>query len=344
MAPSDGHGALPARPPGLLLTSRALADGQRVLFVSGKGGVGKTSVAAAVALARARAGQRVLLVSTDPAHNLGHVWDQEVGDDATRLVTCPNGGYVDGLEIDPAATVERHLGAVGATLRRLLPERLHAQAEQHLALAREAPGTHESAVLERVAEAVEDGLTTHDTVVFDTAPTGHTLRLIALPEQLSAWTETLLANRDRADRFGAALRGLGGAPGAEPTLDRDAELRRVLVARRRRLGTLRDVVQDPARTSFVLVLTAERLPVVETLELHRQLVGLGIDVRDLVVNRRSPADAGALLAQRRLVEDAHLATVARALPGVPLREVPLLPGDLVGEAALGVLAEALEGP
>ncbi|WP_157519874.1 ArsA family ATPase [Nocardioides dokdonensis] len=321
------------------MSAPATGPGPRVLFVSGKGGVGKTSVAAATALARARAGQRVLLVSTDPAHNLGHVWDRTLGDDPVRVVSCPGGGHVDGVEIDPAATVERHLRAVGTTLRRLLPERLHAAAEQHLALAREAPGTHESAVLERVAEAVEDGLTSHDTVVFDTAPTGHTLRLMALPEQLSAWTGTLLANRDRADRFGAALRGLGGGPARE--VDRDAELRRVLVARRRRLGGLRDAVQDPATTSFLLVLTAERLPVAETLELHRQLVALGIDVGGLVVNRRSPADAGDLLAQRRRVEDTHLVAVRAALADVPLLEVPLLPGDLVGEAALGVLADAL---
>lgn len=309
---------------------------RRLLLVAGKGGVGKTSVACATALGRAREGRRVLLVSSDPAHNLGHAWDARLGDEPRRVAST-GGGLVDAVEIDPAATVERHLAAVAATLRWLLPERLHGAAERHLAAAREAPGTHESAVLERVAELVGEGLADYDAVVVDTAPTGHTLRLMALPEQLTAWTEQLLANRDRADRFGAALQGLGGG---EATTDRDAELRRVLVRRRTRFAAFRDVLVDPAVAGVVVVLTAERLPVEETLDLHDQLGALGIAVERLVVNRRSPAD-GTLLSGRRAAEDRHLERLRATVTGVPLLEVPLLPEEPVGEAALGVLADHL---
>lgn len=321
----------------MLLT---LAADRQLLFVTGKGGVGKTSVASAVALRRAAEGARVLVVSTDPAHNLGHVWERTVGDRPTRLACATEWGTgrVDGLEVDARQTVERHLAAVRETMRRLLPERLHDQVDRHLALAAEAPGMHESAVLERVAEAVELGTASYDLVVFDTAPSGHTVRMMALPKQLTTWTETLLANRDRSERFGAALRGLGGA--TDP--DADAELRRLLVRRRRRFALLRDAVTDPDRTSFVLVLTAERLPVVETLALHGQLTDLGVHVGALVVNRRSPA-AGGLLAGRRDQEERHLRDVTSGVPGVPVVEVPLLAGDLVGESALAVLAGELKG-
>ncbi|QFG20236.1 ArsA family ATPase [Actinomadura sp. WMMB 499] len=315
-----------------------LIAARRVVFVGGKGGVGKTSIAAALALGRARAGARVLLVSTDPAHNLGHLWDRPVGDEPVRL-TGPGAGHVDGLEIDPERTVEQHLSAVAGTMRRLLPERMHAPAARHLELARQAPGTHESAVLERIAEAVERGEKDYDLVVFDTAPSGHTLRLLALPEQLTSWTETLLANRDRSERFGAAVRGLGGG---EET-DRDAELRRLLVRRRDRFSRLRDAVADPARTGFVIVLTAELLPIAETVEVHEKLTGLGVDVAALVANRRSPADAGELLARRREQEDRHLVRLRERVPDVPLLDVPLLPGDLVGAEALAALADRL-GP
>ncbi|MEU3189052.1 ArsA family ATPase [Streptomyces sp. NPDC006992] len=322
-----------------LITSR------RVVFVGGKGGVGKTSIAAALALGRARAGARVLLVSTDPAHNLGHLWDRLVGDEPTRLAGpgdlapgAGTAGHVDGLEIDPERTVERHLSAVAGTMRRLLPERMHAPAARHLELARLAPGTHESAVLERIAEAVELGEEAYDLVVFDTAPSGHTLRLLALPEQLTSWTETLLANRDRSERFGAAVRGLGGGEQS----DRDADLRRILLRRRNRFSRLRKVVTDPAQAGFVLVLTAELLPIAETMEVHEKLTGLGVEVAALVANRRSPANAGEVLARRRGQEDQHLVRLRQQVD-VPLLDVPLLPGDLVGTQALAALADLL-GP
>lgn len=319
----------------------ALAAARRVLFVSGKGGVGKTSVASGLAVARARAGGRVLVVSTDPAHNLGHVWGAAVGDDPTRLLEVSGAageGWVDGIEIDPQATVDRHLATVRHSMHRLLPERLHAAADRHLDLARDAPGTHESAVLERIAETVEIGLADYDLVLFDTAPTGHTLRLMALPEQLTAWTETLLANRDRSERFGAAVQGLGGGTA---NADRDAELRRVLVRRRHRFATLKETVTDAERCAFVLVLAAERLPVLETLDLHARLDELGIAVGGLVVNRRSPADAGELLAARRVAEDAQLEVLREGVAGAPVHEIALQAEEPIGPSGLARMGDLL---
>lgn len=317
-----------------------LARSRRILFVGGKGGVGKTSVSAALAVARARDGGRVLLVSTDPAHNLGHVWDRALADEPTRVLSSDEGS-VDAVEIDPHATIERHFAAVAETMRRLLPERLHASARQHLDQARSAPGSHESAVLERVAELIERSRDSHDLVIFDTAPSGHTLRLLALPEQLTSWTETLLASRDRSERFAAAARGLVGTRERESSAD--AELRRTLIARRDRFALFRRVVTDAEVTSFIVVSVAERLPVAESIDVVQQLARLGVDPAALVVNRRSPADAGALLAARRAQEARHLATLRSAVGDAPIVEVPLLAGDLAGSEALGVLAEHLSG-
>lgn len=329
-----------------------LTAARRVLFVGGKGGVGKTAVASATALAQARSGRRVLVVSTDPAHNLGHLWERPVGDRITPLVRVPGGGHLDGIEVDPLATTEAHLAAVGATVRRLMPEHLAGEVDKHMRLARDSPGTHESAVLERVAQLVETGLEDYDLVVFDTAPSGHTARLMALPEIMSAWTEGLLRRRARAERFGAALRGLedrdeaaesivGTERPRDPREERDLEIRRILLRRRARFEALREVLVDPRRCAFVIVLAAERLPVLETVELHGQLVRAGVHVGALVVNKRSPADAGAFLAERRALEETHVAALREALPDLPLLQVPLLPGDVVGEPALERFAAAL---
>lgn len=329
-----------------------LAAARRVLFVGGKGGVGKTAVASATALAQARAGRRVLVVSTDPAHNLGHLWERPVGDRITPLARDLGGGALDGIEVDPVATTDAHLAAVGATIRRLMPEHLAAEVDKHMELARDSPGTHESAVLERIAELVDTGLDDYDLIVFDTAPSGHTARLMALPEIMSARTEGLLRRRGRAEKFGAALRGLEDRDAAsesivgtgrprDPREERDLEIRRILLRRRERFEALREVLVDAERCSFVIVLAAERLPVLETAELHEQLVRAGVHVGALVVNKRSPADAGDFLAERRALEEVHVATLRGALPGVPLLQVPLLPGDVVGQEALERFGDAL---
>ncbi|WP_105566672.1 ArsA family ATPase [Microbacterium halophytorum] len=312
--------------------------GLRAVFVGGKGGVGKTSIASSLALARAREGARVLVVSTDPAHNLGHLWEAPVGDDPVELWRATGGaggqeatGRVDGIEIDPAGTVDAHLRAVRGTMERLLPDRLHRAAREHLESAREAPGTHESAVLERVAETLETGLDRYDLVVFDTAPSGHTLHLLAMPERMTGWTEKLLANRDRSERYSAAYGALGGT---KDTSDRDAELRRVLLKRRARFSLMRDALVDPARVGFVLVTVAEPMPIAESREVAAQLEHLGVGLVGVVANRLSPADA---LPARREREEAELDGLDL---GAPVTRIPQVDA-LIGLPALTELADAL---
>ncbi|MGF3055085.1 ArsA family ATPase [Microbacterium sp. YY-01] len=321
-------------------------DNRRIIFVGGKGGVGKTSIASSLAVARAQQGARVLVVSTDPAHNLGHLWHHSVGDMPVRLVDATTPGWqgagaIDGVEIDPAATVERHLAAVEATMIRMLPERLHSQTRAHLERARHAPGSHESAVLERIAEAAATSRGEYDVVIFDTAPSGHTLRLLALPGQLTDWTETLLRNRDRSERYSAAMRSLAGRQ--HPESDADAQLRRVLHQRKERFEGLRTAITDASSTGFVVVSTAEAMPVAETIEVIDALTALHVDIAGLVVNRRSPLNAGTLLARRRAQEDHYLQMLKAHSPAIPLIEVPLMAEEVAGLSGLSSVARVLRG-
>ena len=194
-------------------------------------------------------------------------------------------------------------------------------------------------MLEAVAELVDrQG---YDHIIFDTAPSGHTSRLLALPELMAAYTGGLMERREQSDKFSRAVRGLGGIADGSPVERRNQEIRATLLRRRRKFERLRDILTDPAACAFHIVLTAERLPVLESIELYDDLTSNGISVGTLVINRRSPADAGEFMASRRAVEDSALSLLDSQLPDVPRVELPWLPGEIGTRAALAAIAERL---
>jgi|TARA_B100002003_G_scaffold249359_1_gene285494 arsenite-transporting ATPase len=323
-----------------------LARDKQILFFGGKGGVGKTTVSSATALAMANEGLRVLLVSTDPAHNLGHLFDRTIGAKTVKLAAG-----LDGVELDPEETVKIHMEEVTRSLHQLMPIDLRSEVDKHMSLSRDAPGMQEAAIFERMAEIVNKGVKKYDLIVFDTAPSGHTARLMVLPEMMSAWTEGLIKRREKADKYAEIVRDLGsdssmgdkffGNDPDNPEMMRESGIRSILNRRRLRFAGLRDSLADGDKTSFVIVLAAERLPVLETIELNAQLDRAGVTVGGLVVNKRVPIGMGEFLEERRSQEEKHLKLLEKELPELARHDLFLVSQDVVGLNALEKLAKDL---
>lgn len=330
---------------------------RRIVFVGGKGGVGKTTIAGALALRAADAGRRVLLVSTDPAHSLADLFDRPIGGEVRPLASG-----LHGLEIDPEAQVEDYLDGVRRNLKAFVRPPMYPEIERQIELTRHAPGAMEAALLDRVAELVGDRGGEYDHVVFDTAPTGHTLRLLALPEMMQAWTEGLLRSRDRSDAFGRALERLKGrrpegeskeqrgeaagddlawfdTPDDAPADPRARKIRELLLERRRKFTRARRILLDPDATAFVLVLIPERLPILESRKALDVLRGHRVPIAGMVVNRVLPADTGGEFLERRREQEArYLARIDSEFEGLRRIRVPLLEHDVEGLEGLREVA------
>lgn len=322
---------------------------RRLIFVGGKGGVGKTTVAAALSLSAAGRGRRCLVVSTDPAHSLADVFDVPIGGRETRL-----GDRLTGLEIDPDAEAGRHIDGVKQQMKSLVHPRMYGEIERQLDLARLAPGTTEAALLERMAELMGEAGERFDLVVFDTAPTGHTLRLLSLPEIMMAWTDGLLRYRERSSKLSAVLHRFGGgaargdelsmidAPADHPAGSRAERLQEILGNRQRKLRRARDLLLDASATAFFLVLNPDKLSILESRSALESLERAKVPVAAVIVNRVLPADAeGEFLERRRRQELAYLQQIEREFARFPRAMLPLLPDDVHGAAALQRIGELL---
>jgi arsenite-transporting ATPase len=289
-------------------------------------------------------------VSTDPAHSLADVFGTTVGDSEREVLSG-----LHALEIDPGAEVERYLARVAATMRRFVQPTMYPEIERQMELTRHAPGAVEAALMDRVSALMDEARARHDRVIFDTAPTGHTLRLLALPEIMAAWTEGLLRGRERSDAFGKAVerldrRGSGddlawfddAADGAGD--ERTARIRDVLLERRRRFAQARRLLLDPAVTAFLLVLIPEKLPILESEKTLEVLRRHRVPVAGVVVNRVLPDQPlGDFLESRRAQEAEYLARIDDSFGDLPRARVPLLSRDVHGLESLDEVARHLLG-
>lgn len=301
-----------------------LENAPRFLFFTGKGGVGKTSIACATALQLTAQGQRVLLVSTDPASNVGQVFGISIGNHITPVPSVAN---LSALEIDPQAAAQAYRDRIVGPARGVLEASVVKNMEEQLS---GACTTEIAAFDEFTALLVGSRQTdTYEHIIFDTAPTGHTIRLLQLP---GAWSGFLDTGKGDASCLGP----LAG-------LDKQHDQYRKAV----------EALCDPARTRLVLVARAQNAALREAAHTHEELAALGLHEQYLVVNGVLPgseAEKDPLAAAVYAREQLALAQMPDVLKPLPLDQLPLKAFDLVGIEALKQLlrdkgdAEDLQPP
>ena len=316
----------------LLNALSALLD-RRVVFFGGKGGVGKTTCSSAFALAASRHGKRVLLVSTDPAHSTSDIFEHRIGNTPSALLPA-----LSAIEIDADHESARYVAQVKRDIGRIFSPSVVRQAGRQIDLAAASPGLAEVALLDRMIDLIaanDASRSDYDLIVFDTAPTGHTLQLLRMPEAMSTWIQALVKHRKAMLEIDLGTeQSRDAAAAADPVL---AALER----RRQRLSDLRARVTDRGYTSFVLVTIPERLAIDETARAAALLADTGLHVGALIVNRVLPDGlSGSFYEARKAQEREYLDEIARCFPRLTRTVVRQLPRDIHGlESLAGVSAQ-----
>lgn len=278
------------------------------LFFTGKGGVGKTSISCATAISLAEQGKRVLLVSTDPASNVGQVFSQTIGNTILPVASVPG---LSALEIYPQAAAQEYRARIVDPIKGILPDDVVNSINEQLSGA----CTTEIAAFDEFTGLLTDAslLTRFDHIIFDTAPTGHTIRLLQLP---GAWSSFIESNPD-----GASC--LGPMAGLEK--------------QREQYSHAVQALSDPDRTRLVLVARLQKSTLQEVARTHDELAAIGLKNQYLVINGVLPeteAVNDTLAAAIWGREQEALASLPAGLDALPTDTLFLQPVNMVGVSAL----------
>ena len=299
----------------------------RLILYAGKGGVGKTTIAAATALRAAELGHRTLVVSTDIAHSLGDVLEERLGPEPKEI-----GERLQAQEINPLEEVRRTLGKVQDQIAELLRrEGISDVQADELAL---IPGMEEVAALVQIDRSTRSGQ--YDCVVVDSAPTGETIRLLSMPESFQWYAVRIQEWRDRLSRLaGPLLRG------ALPNLNVVQVMKNIS----ERVKRLREVLTDPRRSSYRIVVTPDRIVLREALRAETYLNVFEYPIDAVVLNRvlEMPDEGSSYLRELMVRQRGVIEEIRSAFASLPILEAPLAGEEPVGVAALSSLGGQLFG-
>ena len=302
----------------------------RIILYTGKGGVGKTSVAAATALRAARLGYKTLAMSTDAAHSLGDSFDRPLGGEIVPIVD-----NLWGQEIDIFRETETHWGTLENYIKILMAWRgIDEVLAEEMAI---LPGMEELAGLVHLINYHQQA--EYDVIVVDCAPTGETLRLLSFPDVTRWWLHRIFPIQRTAARI------------ARPVLKRVTDLPfpedKVFEALKdlfEKLDHMRDILTDAATCSVRLVLNPEKMVIKESQRTFTYLSLYGYATDLVICNRLIPQDVtDAYFSNWKDSQERYYALVEEAFSPLPILKAPLMEQEVVGMAMLERFADALYG-
>lgn len=305
-------------------------EGFRTIFVIGKGGVGKTTTSASLAMALAKAKYRTLIVSLDPAHNLGDVFMVKLSDKPKKLA---ENLYASELDMDKL--IKGYLKHLENNLKNMYRYLTVINLEKYFEVLSFSPGIEEYATLEAIRNILLEG-DEWDVIVFDTPPTGLTLRVLALPRISLIWADKLMEIRRKILERRRMIVKIQGeqkfqVDGHEFVLPKDEEedpVMKELREYREEVKFVEDVITNPNKTSVVAVMNPEMLPLYETERAHESLRKFGVSLNMVVVNKvitvekDIPEIRVKLEAQRKVLEE-----IEKKFRGIEIIRVPMFPEE-----------------
>ena len=304
--------------------------GFRTVFVIGKGGVGKTTTSAALSVALAKRGYKTLIVSLDPAHNLGDVFMEKLNDKPKKLSE-----NLYASELDMEKLIKGYLKHLENNLKNMYRYLTVINLEKYFEVLSFSPGIEEYATLEAIRNILLEG-EEWDVIVFDTPPTGLTLRVLALPRISLIWADKLIEIRRKIlerRRMVAKVHGeqkfvLEGQEFTLPKEEEEDPVMKELKKYREEVKFVEDVITDPEKTSVVAVMNPEMLPLYETQRAYESLKKFKVPFNMIVVNkvitveREIPEIKVKLEAQERVLKE-----IEREFRGVETVKVPMFPEE-----------------
>jgi len=305
----------------------------QILFVGGKGGVGKSTISSALAFALSLKGAKVLLISTDPAHNLGDIFDMKFSSIPAQI--SPN---LSVIEIDPQVAAQNYVKKVAKNAKNFVSANGYAQVDDYFKRVSESSSAAEAALFEHLSEILTSKLNEFDHIIIDTAPTGHTLRLFFMPKILKDWSKNLLSMQERSS-LNEGILGHLSRNSDEKSANLRTKLIELLEERYLRYCAFSNLIKSP-KCGILLVLNANKLAINETSRAIENLATHDLKPFCMVLNKILPPNSNDEFLSARISQENLHAAAARAKFS-PLIEMPLFKNDITEREILKEFGETL---